>query len=100
MSKFESELRVGHYAPELDGPSEYAVLDASGGSALATVWGGDDEAKAYTELFSAAPELLEALKLIKSQSIGSDWTAEQALAFIKETANAAIARAEGGQSCR
>lgn len=40
-------------------------------------------------------DLLTALRVIASQSIGDDWTLEQAFAFIREHARAAIAKAEG-----
>jgi len=42
----------------------------------------------------AAPDLIQALHVIHSQSIGPDWTAEQALAFIKEHAGEAILKAK------
>lgn len=41
-------------------------------------------------------DLLAALHLIGSQSIGDDWTHEQAYTFMKETARAAIAKAKEG----
>ena len=43
-------------------------------------------------------ELLEALRVCATQSIGPDWTPEQALAFIKQHARAAIAKATGEQA--
>jgi len=52
--------------------------------------------RAESRIHELETTLLEALHIIKSQSIGDDWTAEQALKFIKETANAAIKKAEGG----
>jgi len=42
----------------------------------------------------AAPDLIEALHVIRSQSIGPDWTADQALAFIKDHAGDAILKAK------
>jgi hypothetical protein len=39
--------------------------------------------------------MLEALHIIASQSTGDDWTPEQALAFIREHARAAITKAKG-----
>ncbi len=49
-------------------------------------------------LIAAAPDLLEALRVCASQSIGADWTPEQALAFIKQHARAAIAKATGARA--
>ena len=46
-------------------------------------------------LIAAAPAMYEALRTIKNQSLGSDWTAEQALDFIKQHAKEALAQAEG-----
>ena len=55
----------------------------------------EDESNA--RLIAAAPDLLTALHLIVSQSCGSDWTAEQAVKFMRDTARAAIAKAEVGK---
>ena len=55
----------------------------------------DREHEKHRNFIAAAPDMLEALHIIKSQSIGDDWTAEQALQFIKQCAQAAIAKAEG-----
>ncbi len=52
--------------------------------------------KANARLIAAAPDLLEALRICATQSTGPDWTPEQALAFIKQHARAAIAKATGG----
>lgn len=49
----------------------------------------------YAHLFAAAHAMYEALRTIKNQSLGSDWTAEQALDFIKQHAKEALAQAEG-----
>lgn len=57
----------------------------------------DDENLANARLIAAAPELLEALQVIASQSLGDDWTAEQAITFVKEHARSAIAKATGGK---
>jgi hypothetical protein len=46
-------------------------------------------------LEKAAPAMYEALRTIKNQSLGPDWTAEQALDFIKQHAKKALAQAEG-----
>lgn len=55
--------------------------------------------KANARLIAAAPDLLEALRICATQSTGPDWTPEQALAFIKQHARAAIAKATGGAAC-
>lgn len=52
--------------------------------------------KTHTALIAAAPEMLESLRIIASQSTGPDWTPEQALIFIKKLAKTTIARATGG----
>jgi len=49
-------------------------------------------------LRSLNQELLEALRQIKVQSCGSDWTHEQALNFCKTTAKEALAKAKGEQA--
>lgn len=41
-------------------------------------------------------ELLEALRVCATQSVGPDWTPEQALAFIKQNARAAIEKVTVG----
>ncbi len=53
------------------------------------------ESAANCRLIAAAPDLLGALQVCASQSIGADWTAEQALAFIRQHARDAIAKATG-----
>ena len=55
----------------------------------------DEECAANARLGAAAPDLLGALQVCASQSIGADWTAEQALAFIRQHARDAIAKATG-----
>jgi hypothetical protein len=55
------------------------------------------ETTANARLIAAAPDLLEALRVCASQSIGADWTPEQALAFIKQHARAVIAKVTGEQ---
>lgn len=51
---------------------------------------------AYAALNPAGvKDLIEALRNIKNQSIGGDWTHEQAFNFCKTTAKAAIAKVEG-----
>ena len=45
-------------------------------------------------LMTAAPDLLEALYLIRNQAVAR-WTQEEAVNFIRQTANSAIAKAEG-----
>lgn len=66
--------------------------------AICAAHGTGDELKANAHLIAAAPDLLEALRIIGVQSLGSDWSAEQAVAFMKEHARAAIAKATGGAS--
>ena len=56
---------------------------------------GEPDGFANAALIAAAPELLEALRLIGCQSVGDDWTYQQAYEFIKATARKAIAKAEG-----
>jgi len=43
-------------------------------------------------LIAAAPDLLSALETIASQSLGDDWTAEQAIEFVKRHAREAISK--------
>lgn len=62
---------------------------------IATVWRTEPAYEANATLIAAAPELLEALRLIGCQSVGDDWTYQQAYEFIKATARKAIAKAEG-----
>ena len=50
--------------------------------------------RAVTPLVEAAPKLYEALRYIANQSIGDDWTAEQAIQFAKQLAKEALAMAE------
>lgn len=47
---------------------------------------------------AAAPDMLATLRVIANQSIGSDWTHEEALAFIKKVARAAIIKTQGEPS--
>ena len=47
-------------------------------------------------LIAAAPDLLEALRMIANQSCGPDWTPEQAMQFVRIHARAAIALVKGG----
>lgn len=49
-----------------------------------------EEAK---QMIKSVPDLIEALRTIGNQSIGSDWTAEQALAFIKQLARDTVKNA-------
>ena len=56
----------------------------------------DEERLGNAILIAAAPDLLEALRAIATQSVGDDWTPIQALAFIKQHAKDAIAKATGG----
>lgn len=44
-------------------------------------------------LIAATPVMLEALRTIASQSIGDDWTAEQAIQFVKQYACEVVAKA-------
>ena len=63
---------------------------------LAEILGQDrpwEEKLATAQLFAAAPFLLESLQVIASQYIGEDWTAEQALLFVKQHARQAIEKA-------
>ena len=76
-------------------PLLHAVIRDSTERWVALVEITDDEGQANAHLIAVAPDMLEALHVIKSQSIGDDWTAEQALQFIKQRAQAAIAKAEG-----
>lgn len=47
--------------------------------------------RAVTPLIEAAPDLYQALQVIANQSMGDDWTAEQAMQFVKQLAKEAIA---------
>lgn len=47
---------------------------------------------------NANDKLIEALRIIKNQSIGSDWTAEQAVAFIKQYASEVLNAVDGARS--
>ena len=51
------------------------------------------EIRANAHIIAAAPAMYEALRLIKNQSIGDDWTAEQAIAWIKQCAKTTLAQA-------
>lgn len=56
------------------------------------------ETEANARLIAAAPELLEALRIIGCQSIGDDWTYQQAFEFMKKRAKEAYraaTKAEG-----
>ena len=55
----------------------------------------DCNSEENARLIAAAPDLLDALRICATQSTGPDWTPEQALAFIKQHARAAIAKATG-----
>ena len=59
-------------------------------------WTAYDAGQENARLIAAAPDLLDALRICATQSTGPDWTPEQALAFIKQHARAAIAKATGG----
>lgn len=52
------------------------------------------EMAANARLIAASPNMLAALHVIASQSLGEDWTAEQALAFIKNMCKETIRLAE------
>lgn len=54
-----------------------------------------DEIDANAALIAASPDLYEALRVIATQSLGPDWTAEQAYTFMRQHARAALAKAEG-----
>lgn len=59
------------------------------------VYGGNaSDNRANALLIAAAPDMLAALQIIEAQSIGVDWTAEQAFKFIKQTAGEASAKAQ------
>lgn len=100
MKTFDVDLQVGHHSPHPHLGHEFAVLDGTGDTALATVWGGDEEAESYARLFAAAPRLLEALKDVSRildavrYTVGLTKTQAERL----KRAAVTIARAEGGQS--
>ncbi len=71
---------------------DWCLLDDDGNEVRYTITDADTS-KPSPEAINA--ELLKALHTIKNQSLGPDWTAEQAIAFIKQHAKAAIAKAEG-----
>lgn len=62
----------------------------------ATKWRAHEKAEAARILTKQADpvqaELVKALQTIAAQSIGDDWTAEQAVAFIKQHARVALAK--------
>ena len=63
---------------------------------LAELCGKDrswEERVATAMLMAAAPALLKALQNIAAQSVGDDWTAEQAMTYVKQCAREAIAKA-------
>lgn len=47
---------------------------------------------------NANEKLIEALRIIRNQSIGPDWTAEQAIDFIKQHAREVLSAVEGARS--
>jgi len=61
--------------------------------AITHVQRSDRELEANARLIAAAPDLLADMRTIAAQSIGSDWTAEEAVAFIRSVARAAITKA-------
>lgn len=50
-----------------------------------------EESEGNAHLIAAAPAMLEALRIIASQSIGDDWTPEQAITFVKQHAKETLA---------
>lgn len=69
----------------------YCMTDADGNEVRYTITDADTSKPPAEALLK---EAVKALHAIKSQSIGDDWTAEQAIAFIKQHATEAIAKAE------
>lgn len=55
---------------------------------------GDANAAHIVRCVNSHDALIEALRTIKNQSLGPDWTAEQALDFIKQHAKEALKAAE------
>lgn len=84
--------------PTISGDSLY-IADKTGNWDIATVKishaPSPEQAAANAQIIAAAPELLAALQTIAAQSVGADWTAEQAIEFCKEHARAAIAKIKG-----
>ncbi len=84
------------HCAEADHCLSSSVWGAEPGNQVAVIGGKKlDEMNANAHLIAAAPAMYEALRTIKNQSLGSDWTAEQALDFIKQHAKEALAQAEG-----
>jgi len=84
-------------APDFgDGHGQFSILCAEGcGIAMAEAWIGEHraEATANAHLIAAAPELLEALKLLLADV--ADYPAWQRPCHAVDVAQAAIAKAEG-----
>lgn len=70
----------------IDGVESFFLADVYDGN-------GSHPVEANAKLIAAAPDLLAALQIIASQSIGDDWTAEQAVAFVKQFSREVIAKA-------
>lgn len=52
----------------------------------------EDRQEANAKMLLMAPTMLDGLRVIASQSLGDDWTAEQAMQFVKQHAKALIAQ--------
>ncbi|KQQ94971.1 hypothetical protein [Massilia sp. Leaf139] len=79
--------------------SEHGVLIAGAHGYNGSGFFPSDEEAAANATFivracNAHEELVKALRVIKTQSIGDDWTAEQAMAFVKQHAADALAAVE------
>lgn len=55
----------------------------------------EEQAERLVRAWNQHDQLIAALRVIRNQSVGPDWTPEQALAFIKQHAAEAIAKATG-----
>ena len=77
-----------------NGPTGFPILCTGAEGDLITLEGNDAN-DADSRLCAAAPDILAALRLIATQALSDDWTAQEAYTFMRGTARAAIAKAQG-----
>lgn len=89
-----------HPRPWTQGSNDGEIRDAEKNVIIITsVWDRttDHVAALIVRAVNSYDAMREALRTIANQSLGDDWTAEQAISFVRQHAKAALKLAEGEQ---